>query len=81
MLNFNSIKVQLKQKLLNSNVPLQPVFQFHKGTIKTRQEVLGIVKNFHLKSNLISKNVLAKKSLNYVFITIEQPKLIRNIRV
>lgn len=24
---------------------------------------LGDVKNFHLKSNLISKNVLAKKSL------------------
>ena len=23
-----------------------------------------VVKNFHLKSNLISKNVLAKKSLN-----------------
>ena len=36
VVNFNSIKVRLKLTILNSQQRLYSVFQFHKGTIKTR---------------------------------------------
>ena len=41
-INFNSIKVQLKQTFSYSFVALKQ-FQFHKGTIKTRTLLLASI--------------------------------------
>ena len=36
--NFNSIKVRLKQSIVHDNNKFILEFQFHKGTIKTHQQ-------------------------------------------
>ena len=45
-MNFNSIKVQLKQSPLEPILAESPLFQFHKGTIKT---LLIVAKKQRLK--------------------------------
>ena len=68
VLHFNSIKVQLKQLILFI-VMLLVLFQFHKGTIKTKllTEILVIITYFNSIKVQLKQQNLEEKYLQSVF--------------
>ena len=61
LLNFNSIKVRLEQDKVRKNATVC-LFQFHKGTIRTKDSASSIGQIFHFNSIKVRLEPICKHS-------------------